>query len=125
MKRLNFNETILYFANQLLVEKMKPKLDLLPKMLLKFGDLMKQITTGVSALCSLVAKLINKMILNILQPKMPKIYKTIKIHFLPIILPTHILAYRRYIEVVKATRLKINISANLHGKLKPWIFIKL
>ena len=105
LKRCYLDEPILYFANKLLIEGMKPKqlseIDLLP--IQKSGDLSNTKNYRDISLSSVVAKLINKMIPNRLQPKMDNFLRNNQNGFRPgRFTTTHILALRRLIEEFKA-----------------------
>ena len=109
VKRCNFDKEILYFANKILMEGKKPEqlseIDLLP--IPKSGDLSDTKNYRGIALSSVVAKLINKMILNRLQPKIDEHLRNNQNGFRPSrSTSTHVLALRRLIEEVKANNKK-------------------
>ena len=92
IKRCDFDNIIITFANKLLVDNAKPEqwseIDLLP--LPKSGDLgITENYRGIG-LSSVVAKLINKMILNRLQPKIDPLLRRNQMVFDQEGLPSHI-----------------------------------
>ena len=70
LKRINIDDIILHFANKMLLENETPEqcstLNILP--IPKSGDLSIAANYGGIALTSLVAKVINRMILNHIRP---------------------------------------------------------
>ena len=110
LQSCNFDDILLSFANSLMVDDgEKPQqwsdIDLIP--LPKSGDLTDtQNYRGIS-LISTVAKLINKMVLNRIQPKMDRHLRPNQNGFRPGRRTTsHILALRRLIEGVKSRNRK-------------------
>ena len=109
LKRCELENIILEFANRLLNEEVKPKqwseIDLLP--LPKTGDLNDTGNYRGISLSSVVAKIVNKMILNRLQPKLDDHLRPNQNGFRPRRTTTsHILALRRLIEGVKSRNSK-------------------
>ena len=109
LQTCDFDDIVLSFANELILDGQKPQqwsdIDLIP--LPKSGDLTDtQNYRGIS-LISTVAKLINKMILNRIQPKIDKHLRPNQNGFRPGRRTTsHILALRRLIEGVKSRNRK-------------------
>ena len=105
VKRCDLDDIILSFANKLMRESMKPdqwsEIDMIP--LPKSGDLSStQNYRGIS-LSSVVSKLVNKMILNRIQPKMDTHLRPNQNGFRPgRSTVAHILALRRLIEGVRS-----------------------
>ena len=112
LQSCDFDDILLSFANRLMVDGQKPQqwsdIDLIP--LPKSGDLTDtQNYRGIS-LISTVAKLINKMVLNRLQPKIDKHLRPNQNGFRPGRRTTsHILALRRLIEGVRSRNRKATI----------------
>ena len=105
LKRCDLDDIILEYANKLLIENMKPdqwsEIDLLP--IPKSGDLGETINYRGISLSSLVTKVVNKMILYRIQPKIDKHLRPNQNGFRPGRSTTaHILALRRLIEGVKS-----------------------
>ena len=104
IKRINIDDLILLFANNLLMEGKKPDqfsvLNINP--IPKSGDLgLTGNYRGIS-LTSLVAKLVNKMILNRIRPKIDPLLRGNQSGFRPgRSTTTQVLALRRIIEGVK------------------------
>ena len=98
------DDILLEFANKLLNDNIKPdqwsEIDMLPPP--KSGDLSLTANYRGISLSSMVAKLVNKMILNRLQPKINKHLRPNQNGFRPGRSTTsHILALRRIIQGVK------------------------
>ena len=109
LKCCNFDNIILSFANELLIHQVKPQqwseIDLIP--LPKSGDLSDTGNYRGISLSSIVAKIVNKMILHRIQPKIDVHLRRNQNGFRPARSTTaHILALRRLIEGVKAKNLK-------------------
>ena len=105
LKRCNLDDIILKYANKLLIEKVKPKqwseIDMVP--LPKSGDLSDTNNCRGISLSSIVAKFVNKMILNRIQTKMDKHLRPNQNGFRPgRSTNAHILALRRFIEGVRS-----------------------
>ena len=105
LKRCDLDDIILEYANRLLNEDMKPKqwseIDILP--LPKTGDLSDTGNYRGISLSSVVAKVVNKMILNRLQTKLEDKLRPNQNGFRPGRSTTsHILALRRLIEGVQS-----------------------
>ena len=105
LKRCDLDDIIIEYANRLLNEDMKPKqwseIDILP--LPKTGDLSDTGNYRGISLSSVVAKIVNKMILNRLQTKMEGNLRPNQNGFRPGRSTTsHILALRRLIEGVRS-----------------------
>ena len=108
LKCCDFDGIILSFANKLLMDKVKPQqwseLDLIP--LPKTGDLgVTENYRGIS-LSSIIAKMVNKMILNRIQPKIDVLLRGNQIFRPSRSTTAHILALRRLLEGVKANNRK-------------------
>ena len=109
LKRCDLDDILLEFANKLLNDNIKPdqwsEIDMPP--LPKSGDLSLTANYRGISLSSMVAKLVNKMILNRLQPKIDKHLRPNQNGFRPGRSTTsHILALRRLIEGVKTRNKK-------------------
>ena len=109
IKRCNFDDIIILFANKLLIENVKreqwSEIDLIP--VPKTGDLGETLNYRGISISSVVAKIVNKMILNRIQPKIDKHLRRNQNGFRPSRSTTaHILALRRLIEGVKANNMK-------------------
>ena len=109
LKFCNLDETMLNYANKLLVENQKPQqwsdINLIP--IPKTGDLGFTANYRGIALSSVVAKLVNRMLLNRIQPKLDPHLRPNQNGFRPGRSTTaHILALRRIIEGVKRNNLK-------------------
>ena len=105
LKRCDLDDAILEFANRLQNDNVKPEqwseIDMLP--LPKPGDLSDTGNYRGISLSSIVAKLVNKMILIRLQTKMDDYPRPNQNGFRPGRTTTaHILALRRFIEGVKS-----------------------
>ena len=101
LKLCNFDEIILSFANKLIIDGIKPemwaRLDLLP--IPKSGDLSNTGNYRGISLTSVVAKMVNKMILNRIQPRIDPLLRKNQNGFRPgRSTIAHILAIRRLIE---------------------------
>ena len=112
IKRCDFDDIILTFANKILVDNKKPEqwseIDLIP--LPKSGDLGDTGNYRGINLSSVVAKVINKMILNRIQPKIDPFLRRNQNGFRPgRSTVSHILAIRRIIEGVQHKNLKAAI----------------
>lgn len=109
LKYCNLDETMLNYANKLLIENQKPQqwsdINLIP--VPKSGDLGYTTNYRGIALSSVVAKLVNRMLLNRIQPKLDPHLRPNQNGFRPRRSTTaHILALRRIIEEVKRNNLK-------------------
>ena len=109
LKRCDLDDILLEFANKLLNDNINPdqwsEIDMLP--LPKSGDLSLTANYRGISLSSMVAKLVNKMILNRLQPKIDKHLRPNQNGFRSGRSTTsHILALRRLIEGVKTRNKK-------------------
>ena len=109
LKRCDLDDILLEFANKLLNDNINPdqwsEIDMLP--LPKSGDLSLTANNRGISLSSMVAKLVNKMILNRLQPKIDKHLRPNQNGFRSGRSTTsHILALRRLIEGVKTRNKK-------------------
>ena len=109
LKYCNLDETMLNYANKLLIENQKPQqwsdINLIP--IPKSGDLGFTTNYRGIALSSVVAKLVNRMLLNRIQPKLDPHLRPNQNGFRPGRSTTaHILALRRIIEGVKRNNLK-------------------
>jgi hypothetical protein len=108
LKRINIDDIILHFSNKLLSEGQKP--DQFSTLILnpipKSGDLgFTDNYRGIS-LMSLVAKVVNKMLLNRIRPKIDPFLKGNQSGFRPgRSTTTQVLALRRIIEEVKKNHL--------------------
>ena len=105
LKRCDLDDIILEFANKLLNDNVKreqwSEIDMLP--LPKAGDLSDTGNCRGISLSSIVMKIVNKMILNRIQPSMDKHLRPNQNGFRPGRSTTaHILALRRLIEGVKS-----------------------
>ena len=105
LKRCNLDEIFLNFANKLLNDHVKPKqwseIDMIP--LPKTRDLSDTGNYRGISLSSIVAKFVNKMILNRIQPKLDQHLRPNQNGFRPGRSTTaHILALRRLIEGVES-----------------------
>ena len=104
LKLCNFDDIILKFANKLLVDGCKPevwsKINLIP--VPKTGDLSDPGNYRGISLSSVTAKLVNKMILNRIQPTIDPLLRNNQNGFRPSrsTMP-HILALRRLLECKK------------------------
>ena len=109
LKRCDLDDIILQFANELLVKGEKPQqwsdMDIVT--LPKKGDLgLAENYRGIS-LSSIVAKTVNRLILNRIQPALDKLLRTNQNGFRPGRSTTaQILALRRIIEGVKSNNLE-------------------
>lgn len=128
LKRCDFDEIILYFANQLIQENEKPdqwsEIDLLP--IPKDGDLgIAGNYRGISS-SSCVAKLVNKMILNRIQPQIdPHLRKNQNGIRAGRSTTSHILALRHLIEGVKAIiEMLSSLLLTFVRPLIPYIAVK-
>ena len=109
LKYCNLDETILSYANKLLIDHQKPQqwsdINLIP--IPKSGDLGYTTNYRGIALSSIVAKVVNRMLLNRVQPKLDPHLRPNQNGFRPGRSTTaHILALRRIIEGVKRNNLK-------------------
>ena len=105
LKSCNFDEIILDFANNLLERMEKPRqwseINLIP--VPKSGDLSDTANYRGISLAPIIAKLVNKMVLNRIQPKIDDHLRPNQNGFRPGRTTTsHILALRRLIEGVKS-----------------------
>ena len=105
IKRYDLDDIIIDFANRLLNEDVKPKqwseINILP--IPKTGDLSDTGNYRGISLSSIVAKVVNKMILNRIQSQMDNNLRPNQNGFRPGRSTTsHILALRRLIEGVKS-----------------------
>ena len=108
IKRCNLDNIILDFCNSTLIDKRKPEqwsiLNIVP--VPKKGDLTNPNNYRGIALTSIVAKILNRMILNRIRPEVEKILRINQNGFRPGRSTTsHILTLRRIIEGVKARNL--------------------
>ena len=109
LKYCDLDETMLSYANRLLIDNQKPQqwsdINLIP--IPKSGDLGNTTNYRGIALSSVVAKLVNSMLLNRIQPKLDPLLRPNQNGFRPRrSTTTHILALRRIIEGVKRNNLK-------------------
>ena len=109
LKYCNLDNTILNYANKLLIDHQKPQqwsdINLIP--IPKSGDLGYTTNYRGIALSSIVAKVVNRMLLNRIQPKLDPHLRPNQNGFRPGRSTTsHILALRRIIEGVKRNNLK-------------------
>ena len=103
LKRCNLDDIFLNFANKLLNDNVKPEqwseIDMIP--LPKTGDLSDTGNYRGISLSSIVARFVNKMILNRIQPKLDQHLRPNQNGFRPGRSTTaHILELRRLIEGV-------------------------
>ena len=113
IKRCSLDDILLDFANKLLKHNLKPRqwseIDMLP--IPKSGDLSDTGNYRGISLTSVVAKLVNKMILIRIQPKIDKFIRPNQNGFRPGRTTTsHVLGLRRLIEGVKEFNKKALIS---------------
>ena len=109
LKYCDLDETILQYANKLMIDGEKPEqwslIDIVP--LPKSGDLSLYANYRGISLSSIVSKLVNRMLLNRIQPKLDQHLRPNQNGFRPKRSTTsHILALRRIIEGVKRNNLK-------------------
>ena len=109
VKYCDLDETMLSYANRLLIDNQKPQqwsdIYLIP--IPKSGDLGNTTNYRRIALSSVVEKLVNRMLLNRIQPKLDPLLRPNQNGFPPRRSTTaHILALRRIIEGVKRNNLK-------------------
>ena len=106
LKYCNLDETILSYANKLLVDHQKPQqwsdINLIP--IPKSGDLGYTTNYRGIALSSIVAKVVNRMLLNRVQPKLDPHLRPNQNGFWST--TAHILTLRRIIEGVRRNNLK-------------------
>ena len=112
LKYCDLNETILEFANNLLLNEEKPQqwsdINIIP--FPKSGDLGDTTNYRGIGLSAVVAKVVNKMLLNRIQPKLDPHLRHNQNGFRPGRSTTaHILALRRIIEGIKRKDLKAAI----------------
>ena len=109
MKYCDFDETMLSYANRLLIDNQKPQqwsdINLIP--IPKSGGLGNTTNYRGTALSSVVAKLVNRMLLNRIQRKLDPLLRLNQNGFCPHRSTTaHILALHRIIEGIKRNNLK-------------------